>query len=72
VSVATQLETNHFPTLGLDEICALTIGDLDADDSILFLWRPPAILAEVMRVLEARGFDLWNVGSLDQRPARHG
>ena len=29
---------NHYPTMGIDELCALPVADLAAPDSALFLW----------------------------------
>jgi ParB-like chromosome segregation protein Spo0J len=47
----------HYPTLTLDEICALPVADLATDDSMLFLWVPPAILEQAFAVIHAWGFD---------------
>jgi N6-adenosine-specific RNA methylase IME4 len=50
-------QIEHFyPTLSLDEICALPIGDLATRDAILFLWTTAPKCAEAMRVIEAWGF----------------
>ncbi len=29
---------NHYPTMALDEICALPVSDLATEDAVLFLW----------------------------------
>lgn len=47
----------HYPTLTLDEICALPVADLAADNSMLFLWVPPAILEQEFAVIHAWSFD---------------
>lgn len=47
---------NHYPTMTLDEICALPVADLANDDAVLFLWATSPKLAEAMRVIEAWGF----------------
>jgi N6-adenosine-specific RNA methylase IME4 len=47
---------NQYPTLALDEICALPVGDVITDDCLLFMWATSPKLAESMRVLEAWGF----------------
>lgn len=47
---------NHYPTMTLDEICALAVGDTAADDAILFMWATSPKLAECMEVIEAWGF----------------
>lgn len=46
---------NHYPTMTLDEICALPVGDIATDDSVLFLWTTSPKLAESMRVIESWG-----------------
>lgn len=45
---------NQYPTMSLDEICALEAPA--AKDSVLFLWATSPKLAEAMRVVEAWGF----------------
>lgn len=47
---------NHYPTMSIDEICALPVADLAAKDSALFLWATFPQLNEVFRVIEAWGF----------------
>jgi N6-adenosine-specific RNA methylase IME4 len=47
----------HYPTLSLDEICALPVGDLATDDAMLYLWATAPKLAECIKVIEAWGFD---------------
>lgn len=53
---ATREIENHYPTMSLDEICALPVGDLATDPAILFLWATSPKLAEAMQVIEAWGF----------------
>jgi len=48
---------NQYPTLSLDEICALPVGALAADDCVLFLWATSPKLADAMQVLDAWGFN---------------
>jgi len=48
---------NHYPTMTLDEICALPVRDIAHDDSVLFLWATNPKLYEVMKVLDAWDFD---------------
>jgi hypothetical protein len=36
--------TQHYPTMPLDELCALPVGKVACDDAFLFLWVPPALL----------------------------
>ena len=47
---------NQYPTMTLDDICALRVHDLATPDAILFLWATSPKLAESMRVIEAWGF----------------
>lgn len=49
---------NKYPTMALDEICALPVADLAAPHSVLFLWTTAPKLAEACRVLDAWGFSL--------------
>lgn len=48
---------NHYPTMDLDEICALPVGDLAARDAILFLWTTSPKLTESIKVLGSWGFE---------------
>ena len=47
---------NHYPTMGIDELCALPVADLAAPDSTLFLWATFPQLPEALRLIEAWGF----------------
>jgi N6-adenosine-specific RNA methylase IME4 len=47
---------NHYPTMPLEEICALKVHELAADDAVLYLWATAPKLAECMKVIEAWGF----------------
>ncbi len=46
----------HYPTMGIDEICALPVADLAAPDSVLFLWATFPQLPEALRLIRAWGF----------------
>lgn len=48
---------NHYPTMTLDEICALPVGELATADAILYMWATAPKLAECFKVLEAWGFE---------------
>jgi N6-adenosine-specific RNA methylase IME4/uncharacterized ParB-like nuclease family protein len=56
----TSDEANHrapeYPTMTLDEICALPMRDLACDPAILFLWVTSAHLRLAFDVVEAWGF----------------
>jgi len=45
---------NHYPTMSLDEMCALPIPA--ADDAVLFLWATSPKLADALRLVDAWGF----------------
>ena len=47
---------NHYPTMNINDICALPVADLAAKDSALFLWATFPMLPEALRVIEAWGF----------------
>lgn len=48
---------NHYPTMTLEEICAMPVADLATDDAMLYLWATAPKLAECMKVIEAWGFE---------------
>lgn len=48
---------SRYPTLTLDEICALPVADHLEDRAHCYLWVPNALLPEGLRVLAAWGFD---------------
>ena len=53
---------NQYPTMDLDEICALSVSDLAADDAILFLWVTPSKSEEAHRPVppaQKRGLTGW-------------
>lgn len=47
---------NQYPTMTLDEICALGVTRVATPDAILFMWATSPKLAEAMMVLEVWGF----------------
>ncbi len=47
---------SQYPTMPIDEICAMPVRDMAAQDSVLFLWATAPCLPEAMRVIEAWGF----------------
>ena len=48
---------NHYPTMTLEEICALPVSDLATEDAILYLWATAPKLAECIEVVKAWGFE---------------
>jgi N6-adenosine-specific RNA methylase IME4/ParB-like chromosome segregation protein Spo0J len=47
---------NHYPTMTLEEICALPVADIAAEDALLYLWATAPKLAECFQVVTAWGF----------------
>lgn len=48
---------NHYPTMTIEEICAMPVADLATDDAMLYLWATAPKLAECMQVIQAWGFE---------------
>lgn len=48
---------NHYGGLTVDELCALPVGELAADDAHLHLWTTNGFLFECPRIFEAWGFE---------------
>ena len=46
----------HYPTMGLEDIKALPVADLAAEDCVLFLWATFPMLREAFAVIDAWGF----------------
>lgn len=46
----------HYPTMHIDDICALPVAGLAAEDSALFMWATFPLLPEALRVIKAWGF----------------
>ena len=47
---------NHYPTMSIDELCALPVPELAAKDCALFLWVTFPQLPEALRLIRAWGF----------------
>lgn len=47
---------NQYPTMSIEEIRALPIADLAADNAVLFLWATNPLLPDALTVIEAWGF----------------
>lgn len=47
---------NRYPTMTLDDICALPVADVSQDTAHLYMWVPNALLPEGLKVMEAWGF----------------
>jgi N6-adenosine-specific RNA methylase IME4 len=48
---------NHYPTMPIEEICALPVQDICSDDAVVFLWVTTPMLKKGLQVLEAWGFE---------------
>ena len=48
---------NHYPTMTIDELCALPVSDLALPDAVLFVWTTIPQLRNTMRFIEAWGFN---------------
>lgn len=48
---------NHYGTLDMLDLAGLAVGDLAADDSILFLWATWPLLSDAMALIPAWGFE---------------
>lgn len=47
---------NHYPTMSIDELCALPVETLAAKDCLLFLWTTFPQLPEALRLIRSWGF----------------
>ena len=47
---------NHYPTMSIDELCALPVAEIAAPDSALFMWATFPQLPEALRLIKAWGF----------------
>src|SRR3990167_7260588 len=55
-------QSQHYNTMSLEDICHLPIGELAADDCILFMWVTFPMLDSFMDVLRCWGFEYSTVG----------
>jgi N6-adenosine-specific RNA methylase IME4 len=46
----------HYPTMSLEDICAVPVKDWAEDNAVLFLWATSPLLKEAFAVVEAWGF----------------
>lgn len=47
---------NHYPTMTIEEICALPVQEIAAENAVLFLWATAPKLAECFYVIDEWGF----------------
>lgn len=50
------IQDDHYPTMPLNEICALPVSELALDNTVLFLWATSPILEDAFKVINAWGF----------------
>jgi len=58
-------ETLGYPTMSLDEIKAMPVNKIAAEDAVLFMWCSASLIADALKVIEAWGFNykthaIWN------------
>lgn len=46
----------HYPTLTIDELCAMPVADISEDNAVLFLWVTSPLLEECFTVINSWGF----------------
>ena len=47
---------NHYPTMSIEDLCALPVADIAAKDSALFMWATFPQLPDALRLIKAWGF----------------
>lgn len=50
------VQDDHYPTMPLNDICKLPVGEISLDDAVLFLWATSPILEDAFKVINAWGF----------------
>jgi N6-adenosine-specific RNA methylase IME4/ParB-like chromosome segregation protein Spo0J len=46
----------HYPGMPISDICALPVGDIAAENAVLFLWTTSPMLEDALKVVKAWGF----------------
>lgn len=46
----------HYPTMSIEELCAMPINNLSTDNAVLFLWTTSPLLEDSFNVINAWGF----------------
>src|SRR5690606_8195037 len=52
----------HYACMPIDELCALPVPAIAADDAVLFLWVYDPMLREALQLIDAWGFRFKTVG----------
>lgn len=63
---------HHYLTMSLDQICALPIPKIAADNATLWLWATWPCLPDALRVIDAWGFTYKNCGLLWVKTTKSG
>jgi N6-adenosine-specific RNA methylase IME4 len=61
----------HYDTMSFEDLCALPVADLAADDCCLFLWITWPLLQEAVQLIDAWGFE-YKTCAFDWMKARTG
>jgi len=54
--------TDKYPTMSIEEICAIPVQDWVEDDSVLFMWTTMPYLEKSFEVIKAWGFEYKTMG----------
>lgn len=52
----------HYPTMSIEELCALPVAEISASDSVLFLWTTFPQLPSALQLIKAWGFSYKTAG----------
>lgn len=52
----------HYPSMSTEDICKLPVGEIAAEDAILFIWAVFPNLPDALKVIEAWGFEYYGLG----------
>lgn len=64
--------SKHYKTMSIEDICALPVEQVAADDAILFLWVYQPLLPEAFKVIEAWGFKYVSIAFVWRKLTKHG
>lgn len=64
--------TTKYPTMNLEDICAMPVNQIAADDAVLFLWCSASLIREALAVIDAWGFTYKTQSIWDKKSAGTG
>jgi N6-adenosine-specific RNA methylase IME4 len=64
--------SKHYSTMTIEDICAMPVQQVAADNSILFLWVYQPLLPEAFKVMEAWGYKYKSIGFVWRKLTKHG